>query len=105
MPTSCLDVKERCPQCKSGVYEIGTDSSNVNFVYCTFENSYCNVTGPWVNWLDGISLNLVHFSLVDSSCLSMEQSLLVGSEQEHLLVVNRFLCSLPLSRTLRYVGE
>ena len=47
--SSCLDVKERCPQCKSGVYEIGTDSKNMSFIYCALENStYCNVTGPWV---------------------------------------------------------
>ena len=47
--SSCLDVKERCPECESGVYEIGTDANNVNFVYCALENStYCSVTGPWV---------------------------------------------------------
>ena len=47
--SSCLDVKQRCPQCKNGVYEIGTDSNNVKFAYCALENStYCNVTGPWV---------------------------------------------------------
>ena len=47
--SSCLGVKERCPQCKSGVYEIGTHPKNVTFVYCALENStYCNVTGPWV---------------------------------------------------------
>ena len=46
---SCLDVKERCPQCKNGVYGIGTVSNSVKFVYCELENStYCNVTGPWV---------------------------------------------------------
>ena len=48
LSSSCSEVKERCPQCKSGVYEIVLDPNNVNFVYCTLENStYCNVTGPW----------------------------------------------------------
>ena len=46
--SSCSEVKERCPQCTSGVYEIARDSNNVSFVYCVLENStYCNVTGPW----------------------------------------------------------
>ena len=47
--SSCSEVKEKCPYCKSGVYEIAPDLNNVKFVYCAFENStYCNVTGPWV---------------------------------------------------------
>ena len=46
--SSCLDMKERCRQYKSGVYEIGTNANNVNFIYCAFENTYCNVIGPWV---------------------------------------------------------
>ena len=48
LPNSCSEVKERCPQCKSGVYQIALDPNNVSFVYCTLENStYCNITGPW----------------------------------------------------------
>ena len=47
--SSCSEVKERCPYCKNGVYEIAPDLNNVNFVYRAFENStYCNVTGPGV---------------------------------------------------------
>ena len=48
LASSCLDLKERCPHCKSGVYEIAPNSNNVNFVDCAFENTYCNITGPWV---------------------------------------------------------
>ena len=48
LASSCLDVKKRCPQFGSGVYEISTGTNNSNFVYCTFESTYCDVTGPWV---------------------------------------------------------
>ena len=49
IPSSCSEVKAKCPDCKSGVYEIAPDHNNVKYVYCVFENStYCNVPGPWV---------------------------------------------------------
>ena len=47
--SSCSEVKEKCPYCKKGVYEIAPAPNTAKFVYCVFENSlYCNVTGPWV---------------------------------------------------------
>ena len=48
---SCSEVKERCPHCESGIYEIVVDPNNVKFIYCALKDStnatFCDITGHW----------------------------------------------------------
>lgn len=46
LPSSCQEIKDKCPDCDSGVYSIAENTYRSNVVYCHMEK-LCNITGPW----------------------------------------------------------
>ena len=99
-------MKEKCPHCESGAYEIFLGVDNVKFVYCKFEiSTYCNVAGPWVK------LASWNISEAGSSCPSGLQLFVNGTVsacgiQEGSSPGCRLLplFSSPVTYTLKFVG-